>query len=397
MSEAIPETTRSMRIVYSVLVNLNDPHRPRTQKDVCNVTGLASSTVSDQVAKLLKGKFLNDKFGSKSRDPNKLYTPGKNRGYIEQQIMLDRQYYGEYFGINGQGITHSEHAIHTPASRSHLNGGWIYFTVENEGLLGKIPTFEQPLNKNLFISLFPKKWTTKGNTQHYSNVLALNGEHFPIKYVRGKTADKMKFGICPPQLIQTVDEVSDDLSSFVAQAVPILEHLEKRADWKFAKGEDNLYIVSADVKQECGLDPVLTASIGNVLGDSWGVPGVTPIHSDNSIPGGEGEVTGAGTVFTASDYFKAIANTPLTERKVSSIMSYLAGIHETISTSEISYSEDLAKTNVMLARVSNSILQLAQNQDNLAVLMKNQQDLDRIRSGPEISGIGKDNDGVMYQ
>jgi len=97
-----------MRIVYTTLINLNDRHRPHTQKDDCSITDLSSSTVCDQVQKLLKYNFLKKMKGANAQKNDKTYIPEKNSGYIEDLIRLDRQYSSKYHGINSQGITYSE-------------------------------------------------------------------------------------------------------------------------------------------------------------------------------------------------------------------------------------------------------------------------------------------------
>lgn len=310
------DVTMNMRMVYAALININDRHIPRTQKKACAILDMPSSTVSDQVNKLLRGHFLRSSKGAHAERADKTYVPGKNSGYIEELIRLDRLYTGEYFGNNGQGITLSECDYHVMTSRSHLNGGYVYFNVESEGILGKIRTFEQPMNRNVMMTLFSKKWFTKGSVPHYGNSLNLNGENFQIHYIVGKTKDRVKFGVCPPELIQTKDQTSEDLNPYVRQITPILAHLERYADWVFEKDELGNYTPYAAVKQEIGLDRTITTALDSIMGDTHGVVGVTPIHRDNSIPGGEWEVTGANSDYTAAEYFRAIANTPATERAV---------------------------------------------------------------------------------
>lgn len=347
MSKGEIEATYKMRIVYAALINLNDPFRPRTQKQVCTILNMPSSSVSDQVQLLIKGNFIREKKGAKNQRSDKTYIPANNRGYIEKLIRLDREYSGEYHGANGQGIAYPEHDVHVPTARVHLNGGWIYFEVENEGLIGNIRAFQQP-TENVLIGmmkdkhfkdqkdkgvpideikplvgqdkivylktkLFAKEWTTKGDIHHYGNTLSLNNELYPIHYVRGRGPGKQKFGICVPEIMQIAEDVSDDLFPFVAKATPILNHLEKYADWKFKKDNDGNPIYHAGVKQEIGLDGVLTAALVDIFGESFGDPQVTFIHHDDSIPGGEGEITGAGSNYTTAQYFKAFHNIPGTE------------------------------------------------------------------------------------
>lgn len=70
-----------MRTVNAALINIDDHYRPRTQKQVYNMTGLPSSTVSDHVRKLIRCAFIREKGGAHAQRNDKTYIPGKNSGY----------------------------------------------------------------------------------------------------------------------------------------------------------------------------------------------------------------------------------------------------------------------------------------------------------------------------
>lgn len=319
MNVAELNITPTMRDVYRCLINFNDRHNPRTQRQVYKILGLSQSTVSDCVQKLIQFKFIAPIKGMRY---NKIYVPGKYSQYIERQIILHEQFFGNPKDAHGRDITAPTY-LHSPTARLHLNGGYIYANVLKEGLIESIPSpldprHEDPTRSRPFTihnAFMTRHWTTNGGTDQYDGVFIFNSYNLGCRYIRSKNG-KMRFGISPEQKIVTEIPDSDDpIEAFSDEIIPFLQYLEKFAGWKFQTDDDSQYLFNAKTKLEIGFDDTISAALMDCTGERFGVPGQTPLHADGSIPGrGEAEATGANAPYSASEYYSAIVNTPYIQK-----------------------------------------------------------------------------------
>lgn len=285
-------TTLQDRRIYAALINLNNRGYPRTQKQVAARLGLAPSSVSDSVRKLVKMEMIAVADGFTPTAINRLYRPGKTHAVIEEYIRIDNTYYGRQMDAYGQGITPPETAIpHVPVSRVHLNGGWIWYDVKDAGILGTISSFDKSFKLRLFPNLTPTE--TRGGTQHYRSSVVLNGATYSVHYICSQKG-VMRMGISPPDLIMTAEQVAnskDHVDAFADQVAPLLRALERYGGWSFVKDDLGNYAYDAKAKVEYALDGTLSNAIKDVAPE-MGIPGVTPLWTDDSPKslGDSGEV-----------------------------------------------------------------------------------------------------------
>lgn len=379
-------TTLQDRRIYASLINLNSRTYPRTQTQVAARLGLATSSVSDSVKKLMDMEMIALREGYSSRSPNKMYRPGKNHAIIEEYIKIDNVYFGRQMDAYGQGITPPESAIpYVPVSRVHLNGGWIWYDVEDEGILGTMESKYTGFKLKLFD--LNKISKTNGDTFHYRGSVSYGGSTYSLHYIRsGKGTTRL--GVSPPELIMTAEQVKnseDHVDAFADQVAPLLRVMEKYGGWKIAKDPWKNYLYDAKTTVEYALDGLISNTMHDAVGEI-GVPGNTPLWTDKSP-------TSLGADGEAECKTPDLAYTLMTADKLAAQVQDLDRSH---STSAKRLEEFIAFTDEKFERIMD-------NQEGLASLLEIQSRLALLSAGETpsldmpIAVSDDDLDGGMYR
>ena len=376
------KTTLTMRNVYAALINPENLGFCRTQTQVSKMLDLPKSTVSDHVRHLVEMEFIRPMKGHATTD--KTYVPGKYHRIIEEYIRLDRVTYGIQFDTNGLAVTNpASPEPYVPLSRTHLNGGWIWFNVEQEGSISYIPALhdhsvdlsisgreegKKPIMQSLFGNVKPNT-KMRGQTNWQSSFL-FNNDWLTIRYLKTKT--KMMFGVVPGDIKQHPLDVTDEgdaAKPFMPIVRPFLQYLEKYAGWKFEHTETGDYQHKANVKQEYAMDENITAILTETMGDDHGIPGVTPMWKDHS-PGAMG--SNGEYEFGSADFVHAIYDLPKIDREFPLLVNKVADLTEQIAKDKLQITE-------MIASVSSMVKTVAKNQMELATTIRNQSEIELTR------------------
>lgn len=252
--------------VYLALINPQYPRMPHTQTQVCDMLGMAKSTVATAVKALIDKDLIRP---TDNRRRDIIYEPYRYQEWI-------KQYINAHVLTNDGGVGSAR--PHVPTARAHLSGGALWFHVLNEGLhrLAGGPGEDS-------ILLFNKRYTLKGS-ENITGSVTFDGLPFGLRYM--DTANRVKrLAITPPSVYLTAEDVKDgDLTPFLRVVRPLLAEMEN-VDWEFEK-KDGEYVINGKVDIEYGLDEVITDVISPII--PRGMPGQSLIWSDDS-PGSQGD------------------------------------------------------------------------------------------------------------
>lgn len=326
------QTNLKQRRIYAELIGFFNGGHQKTMREVSDTASIPYATVHDNVEYLKKCKFVR----SSPRGRIILFHRGVNYRIIEEYIRIDRK--NKMIKIPNNLVVAG--SGYTPMVRTHLNGGWITFYPEKEGA---IEGFDEPIIRTsgkiemtrVHQALFGKKdpVSMKGQKK-WSGMYFYNGQWFNLRYMKPLRTNNMSFGVSATEILQTpneIDEKGSDMNIFLRTISPMLEHLEKYAEWKFKKDEYGVYIFKASSRIEYGLDSLISDTITDVAGEI-GVPGVTNLWKDHS----EGSMSSDGEYETnQAVYVKALYDLPQTTMDIKQLSERVESLEKRLN----SYSE----------------------------------------------------------
>lgn len=352
--------------VYATLINMDNPHFPRTAEQARNLIidprsqkPMSKSTISDIIQTLIKRKVIVSLGGR----TNILYRPGIYKAAIETLILNDHILHGQWFDKNGEGIRPIRGTegtpYYVPSFRVHINGGGFQFTVTKEG---QICNFDIPnpsknpkkgqkvITKDLFGSKAQFKSNKRGSKTIYGSWNFGEGiEGYGTISYQKTSRGGMYFYIQAPNVRATAEEIMENAPAselFMRRIRPFLALLEKRAGWRFLHEDNGDYAITGGLtgkngsSLEYGFDAFSSNLIKESMGDQIGYPGQTAYWADKSPdaydPQGEFEAKKAVYVW-------AFDRLPETARGVTDLRQQLDEVTRSSASIQAAYTQKITE------------------------------------------------------
>lgn len=334
--------------VAVLLLGLDRDGLQRTQKEVCEHSGMSKSCVSKHVARMLDSGYICKATLGRQ---NILYGKGKNYPILESQmdlkVMFDMVREAAN-SLNRGPVTASAKSDGPPMSvKLHIPGSACRFKVLKEGSIEETRFKEGFPPQQIFGQNGKRKSGLKGS-EDWDGVFLLTGEksarRYSIRYQRTKNNRTFYIDEMEGVMMTKYESLDKEIvrRKFLASCFPMLAWLEKYAGWEFEKDGTGNYVMLNEIRLDrihfVGVGPVFDLMMECCGNRKFGVSGETGAWIDASPGHNEME-------FGSQEYVGSVIALPGTTSEVRRMSGDLGAIKADIERTRAEHDAMLAKVN----------------------------------------------------
>lgn len=278
--------------VAVLLLGLDRDGLGRTQKEVCEHSGMSKSCVSKHVARMIDCRYI---CRSTLGRQNVLYGKGVKYPILESQIdlkvMFDMVREAANSADRGPDTGCGPQSPPPMAVKLHIPGSSCRFNVIEEGCIEEVTIRDDLPPQQIFGHDGKRRKGLKGS-EDWDGTFILADEkgsrRFAIRYQRTKNHRVFYVDDTDGVMLTKYESLDEEIvkRKFLVSCFPMLSWLEKHAGWKFEKDDTGNYVLLNDIQKDrvhyVGVGPVFDKIMECCGERKFGVSGATGAWVDSS-------------------------------------------------------------------------------------------------------------------